>query len=183
MILLVGGAPRTGKTVLAQRIASRLSAGWISTDLLVELLRVKNAVGIKTRWDASAEAIRADAEWFFPCLERFVWGVSSLSPDYVIEGVDFLPEHVAHLSRQYPVRSVFLGCSTMSLERFDRFPGRSRGYSNLPEPVRREIVQDVPFWSEFIRQECERGGYPYVDMARDFPQRLNEAEAILTAGM
>ena len=123
MIYIIGGAPRTGKTVLAHQISAHLGIGWISTDLLTTLLITKNVAGVKTEWNAAPEAIAAAAEWFYPCLERFVWGVNSLADGYVIEGVDFLPEQVVRLSAQYPVRSVFLGCSKMSLDRFDRFPG------------------------------------------------------------
>lgn len=180
MIYLIGGAPRTGKSILAQRLCSTLKVGWVSTDLLMDLLRVKDAVGIKVKWDAVPEAITANAEWFFPYLERFIWGVSSLADDYIIEGVDFLPAQVVQLSTRYPIRTVFLGCSHMTLERFDQFPGRSRGYSGLPEALRRQIAQDVPRWSAFIRQEAERFGYAYVDMADDFSQRLVEAEMVLT---
>jgi len=156
--------------------------GWISTDLLLELLRLKNEEGVKTEWNAVPEAIIADAQWFYPYLERFIWGVSSLAENYVIEGVDFLPEQVMQLSAQYQIRSVFLGCSQMTLETFDQFLGRSPGYSSLPEEMRRQIVLDVPLWSEFIRQEAERFGYPYFDMIGDFSQRLDEAESMLTTG-
>jgi hypothetical protein len=100
----------------------------------------------------------------------------------VIEGVDFLPAQVAQLSTQYPIRAVFLGCSRMTLEDFTQFPGRSKGYVDLPEALRRQIVEDVPRWSAFIRQEAARFGYAYVDMAGDFSQRLAEAENVLTAG-
>ena len=182
MIYLIGGAPRTGKSTLCQRISAELKIGWISTDLLMELLRVKNVEGTKAAWNAAPEAVAAAAEWFFPCLERFVWGVSSLAESYVIEGVDFLPAQIAQLSARYPVRAVLLGCSTMTLKRFARFPGRSRGYSGLPEEVQRQFARDIPLWSEFVRQEAGRFGYPYVDMTGDFPSRLNEAGAVLTAG-
>ena len=182
MIYLVGGAPRAGKSILGQQLSSTLNVGWVSTDLLRELLRVKNDEGVKGAWNAAPAAITAHAEWFFPYLERFIWGVSSLADSYVIEGVDFLPAQVVQLATQYQIRSVFLGCSRMTLERLDHFPGRSRGYAQLPEEVRRQIVQDVPRWSEFIRQEAERFGHPYVDMVSDFPQRLRAAAAVLTTG-
>ena len=180
MIYLVGGAPRVGKSILGQRVSATLNAGWVSTDVLMQLLRVKNEAGIKVEWNATPSAITATAEWFFPYLERFIWGVSSLADKYVIEGVDFLPAQVAQLAPQYQLRAVFLGCSSMTLERLDQFPGRSHGYSLLPEEVRRQIVQDVPHWSDFIRQEAERFGYAYVDMVSQFPERLRAAEAILT---
>jgi hypothetical protein len=182
MIYLIGGAPRAGKSVLGQQFSSKLKTSWISTDLLVELLRVKNTDAIKAEWNAAPEAITANAEWFFPYLERFVWGVSSSVENYVIEGVSFLPAQVKQLAAQYQIRSVFLGCSGMTLDRLDQFPGRSRGYSFLPEAMRRQIAHDVPRWSQFIQQEAKRFSYPYIDMVNDFPQRLLEAEAMLTTG-
>ena len=181
MIYLVGGAPRTGKSILGQRVSAKLKIGWISTDSLIQILRAKNVQGIKVEWNAAPEAIAADAEWFFPCLERFVWSVSAMAEGYVIEGVDFVPAQVAQLAARWPIRSVFLGCSKMPLEHFDQF-GCSRGYAMLPEEMRRQIAQDVPLWSEFIRQEAERFCYPYVDMIDDFPSRLTEAETVLATG-
>lgn len=181
MIYFVGGAPRAGKSILGQQTAANLGIGWISTDLLMEVLRVKHVEGTKSEWNAAPEAIVASSEWFFPCLERFVWGVSSLAESYVIEGVGFLPAQIAHLSAHYQIRAVFLGCSAMTLERFDRFPGRSRGYASLPKEIRRRFAQDVPLWSEFVQQEAVRFGYPYVDMSDNFHARLSDAEAALTA--
>jgi hypothetical protein len=178
MIYFIGGAPRAGKSHLSQRLCTSLKVGWVSTDVLMELLRVANAPGRKTKWNAAPEAITANAEWFFPYLERFVWAISSLADQYMIEGVDFLPAQVAQISIQYPVRAVFLGRSRLTLEDFNQFSGRS-GYGNLPEALRLQIVEDVPLWSAFIRQEAERFGYAYVDMVGDFSQRLAEAESVL----
>jgi hypothetical protein len=125
--------------------------------------------GIKTEWNATPEALTTNAEWFFPYLERFVWGVRSFSDDFVIEGVDFLPAQVAQLATHYPIRAVFLGCSNLTMEVFEHFPGRSRGYIGLPEAFRRQIVQDVPPWSAFIRQEAERSGTPMSIRGAIFP--------------
>ena len=183
MIFLVGGAPRAGKTILAQRVSAKLKMGWVSTDVLEELLRIRNSEITKNEWNAAPESIAASADRFFPYLMRFVWGISSLADNYLIEGVDFLPTQVAQLSTEYEIRSVFLGSSQMTLESFDKFPGRSQGYAGLPEEMRRRIVKDVPIWSEFIHQEAIRFGYPYIDTSDNFSMRLNKAEAILTDGM
>lgn len=178
---MIGGAPRSGKSILAQQFAAQQRIGWISTDVLKEVLKVNDDSGLQGQWNAEAEAITAAAVWFFPYLERFVWGINSLADDYLIEGVHFLPAQVNRLSAQYPIRTVFLGCSQMTIERFDQFPGRSRGYANLSEAMRRRIADDIPLWSEFIMQEARQLGYPYIDMRFDFLSRLSEAEAVLTA--
>ena len=183
MVYLIGGAPRVGKSILGQRIATKLKTSWISTDILWQLLKAKNIEGSNIQWDASPEAIRKNAEWFYPCLKQFVWGVDSKAENYLIEGVVILPEQVAALSEIYPVRAVFLGCSQMTLEIFDRYPGRSRGYAVLPEEIRRQFAGDIPQWSRFVRQEAERYGYPYVDTAVEFPARLDEAEGLLTGSV
>ena len=103
MMYFIGGAPRAGKSLLGQRLCTTLKVGWVSTDLLMELLRVANAAGRKMKWDAAPEAITASAEWFFPYLERFIWGVSSFADHYVIEGVDFFRRrwHSSRLSIRY----------------------------------------------------------------------------------
>jgi 2-phosphoglycerate kinase len=51
MIYLIGGAPRAGKTILSQQLCATLKVGWISTDLMMELLRVANVPGRKMKWD------------------------------------------------------------------------------------------------------------------------------------
>jgi 2-phosphoglycerate kinase len=111
VIYFVGGAPRAGTSIVNQQIASELGVGWVSTDWLVELLRVKDENGVSVAWNAAPEAILSSAEWFFPYLERFVWRVSTQAEHYLIEGVGFLPAQVAQLSEHYPIRSAFLGCS------------------------------------------------------------------------
>jgi hypothetical protein len=180
MLYMIGGAPRTGKTILAQRIAAKLNVGWVSTDVLSAMLRLKDKV--KPKWDATPKAVANSAEWFLPYLERFIRGVTYLSDCYIIEGVAFLPAQVMQLSGQFQIQSVFLGCSIMTLDRFDQFPGHSRGYASLPKDVRLKIVDDVPLWSSFIEQETNRFGYPFIDMVDDFPSCLDRAETMLITG-
>ena len=182
MLYMIGGAPRTGKTILAQQIAAKLHVGWVSTDVLSAILRLKDEESAKTKWDLTPKAAANNAAWFYPYLERFVRGINYLAEGYIIEGVAFLPEQVMQLSGQYQIHPVFLGCSKMTLDRFDQFPGHSRGYAFLSKEVRLSFVDAVPLWSNFIEQETNRFGYPYVDMVGDFPSCLDRAETILTAG-
>ncbi len=103
-----------------------------------------------------------------------------MADHYLIEGVDFLPSHAAQLSAQFPVRALFLGCSNLSLEDFSQYPGRSPGYLTIPEEMKRQIVRDVPLWSEFIQRECNTFGFPYVDMSTDFKGHLGDIVAYFT---
>lgn len=178
MIYLVGGAPRAGKSLLGQRVAARLNIGWVATDALRSLLKDEGA----SDWDASPRAIAATAEWFFPHLSRFVRGMRSLAEHYLIEGVHFLPKQAAELAREQAVRSVFLGCSGLTLELFDAFPGRSPGYTSLPLAIKQRIVGDLPAWSELVARQAAMFGRSYVDTSGDFAARLSEAERVLIEG-
>lgn len=175
MIYLVGGAPRAGKSILGQRVAQRLNIGWVATDVLRTLVKGE----AEERWDASPEAITRVAEAFFPYLEKFVWGIGTLADHYLIEGVHFLPRHVVALGQRFAVRSVFIGSAGLTLERFEQFPGRSRGYASLPADFKRQIVHDVPRWSQLIADECAAAGCAYVDTSGDFAGQLAEAERLL----
>jgi len=66
------------------------------------------------------EAIVAAAEWFFPCLQRFVLGVNSMAESYVVEGVDFLPEQIT---------SPFLVCRPILLSQVMSVPMQNRWQS------------------------------------------------------
>jgi 2-phosphoglycerate kinase len=175
MIYLIGGAPRSGKSTLCQRFARGHRFGWIATDVIKELLPHTT----ESQWNASPEAIAVVARRFAPYLEKIVWGVSSLASNYVIEGVEICPEQVADLSRRFDIRSVFLGCSAMTLERFDRFPGKSQGYAGLSKDVRARMSADIPMWSSFVRDEAKRYGLPYIDTSDGFESRLDDAVAEL----
>jgi predicted kinase len=59
MIYLVGGAPRSGKSILGQQVSAKLRIGWISTDVLAHMLKVKDDDGAKVEWNATTEIIVA----------------------------------------------------------------------------------------------------------------------------
>jgi hypothetical protein len=67
----------------------------------------------------------------------------------------------------------------MTIDQFDRYPGKSPGYAKLPIEMRLQIVRDIPDWSQFIQREASKYGYPYVDVADGFRSLMAEAEALL----
>ena len=121
MIYLIGGAPRSGKSILGQQVAAKLNCSWISTDILYDMLRAKALDGMISKWDASPESIVQTAAWFYPCLERFVWGVASSAENYVIEGVTILPAQVAQLKKKFAISAIFVSRSSLTLDQFIQF--------------------------------------------------------------
>lgn len=70
MIYLVGGAPRSGKSVLGQQVAAHLNIGWVATDVLRSLLRAEG----DEEWDATPKAITNTADWLFPAPQALRMG-------------------------------------------------------------------------------------------------------------
>lgn len=81
MIYLIGGAARVSKSTLCQKFSERHGFGWISTDILYDTLRVKGEDGMMNEWNAAPEAI---ADWFYPYLQRFIWGIVTVQPKELI---------------------------------------------------------------------------------------------------
>jgi 1,4-alpha-glucan branching enzyme len=69
MVTLVGGAPRTGKTMLSQQVAAQQRTNWISTDLLKDILRVKTTLVphiLHPEWSRNAAIYQINTRQFTP---------------------------------------------------------------------------------------------------------------------
>lgn len=177
MIYFIGGAPRVGKSTLCQSVASSEGFGWLSTDLISEVLR-EAGVKMPEAWDADSESVFEQCERFFPFLERLALGLQSMTQHYLIEGVDFFPRHLASLKHRVELTGVFLGSSQMTPHQVRG--GKSLGYAELPETLCEQIAADVPLWSLEIEKEASSAGYPYFDMSEgDFSENLKLAASSL----
>jgi len=181
LIHLIGGPPRVGKTLLAERVARGIGASWISTDIIRSVIEVGQPGLTHIVWGETA-GIQAHAASFFPYLDRLLWGVDSLRGPYVIEGVDFLPEQAVRLAEHYPVRSVFLGHSAMTGSILRDHFGRQPWLAGTAPEQLRLMAEHIVGHTELVKQECIRLGVAFVDIAGDFDRKLAEAETRLLTG-
>jgi 2-phosphoglycerate kinase len=133
MIYLIGGSPRSGKTALAKRLATRLRIGWVSADMLESIVREytpkknqpklfpKNVLRKKTH-DTNDEmyetfsaqkivtAYIRQGKMSHKAIETFIKDCAHEAHDFIIEGHQIHPRLVAQLSEQFPkeIQSVFL---------------------------------------------------------------------------
>lgn len=177
MLSLIGGAPRCGKTLLAQRLASHLDAGWCSTDT------VRDVVGMLVPDFGAAGGVGvppgAEADLFFPYFERMAESCAYLAEDYVVEGVGFLPRHVAELASWVERRVVFVGMVEPRLDAILAHEGRNRWHRHLPPETLALLPAWIADWSRSLRDECAVSGMPYVDLSDDFDAGHRRAEDLL----
>ena len=122
MMRLLGGPPRSGKTLIAQRMARTYGIGWLSTDTVKFLLRDHWPEGATPKFgeppDAWCDAI-------YPAIRDAVDSQNYMAEDYLIEGGDFLPRHAARLREEFPELLVcFVGLST-DLDTINAYAGRT----------------------------------------------------------
>jgi hypothetical protein len=175
--MVLGGPPRCGKTLLAQRLALDHGIGWLSTDTIRDVVAMQlpalyTSVGPGDPHDP-------EADLFFPYFRKVVESCHYLVDDYLIEGVGFLPRHVAALSNEFELRSVFVGMRRVQLETLLATEGRNQWHRTLDEATLAIVPAWIESWSRQIESECGRLGVSYVELSNDFDGGLARAGRML----
>jgi hypothetical protein len=164
-LYLVGGAPRVGKSSLAQRLLATDGIPWLPTDVLRTVLR-----RVLPRLDAiDQDPVDAWqlAEFMYPHIEQAAQVCAEEAERFLIEGFELSPSYPARLRAalgQTAVRACFLGHSGFSVEDLVGYQG--------PKPqhhgASREQLHEAAAWirrrSRRLRDECDDVVVPYVDL-------------------
>lgn len=182
-IILIGGAPTSGKTYLAKKLSQELNIPWISTDTIREQMR-----GIVRKEDYPALFKHAGATG--DMAEEFltqntakeivdhqntesedVWkGVKALiEGDYVwgsmiIEGVAILPHLVSEIIKMEPVlKPIFLVDEDEERIHDTVFTrGLWDDADKYPDSVKEKEVEWVKEFNHYLIEECEKYNFPIV---------------------
>ncbi|HVN01225.1 MAG TPA: hypothetical protein VMT68_13530 [Caulobacteraceae bacterium] len=183
MLYLVGGASRSGKSSLAQRMRERHGAPWFPLDALkMGLFLGAPQLGVHPEHD---DLETADLMWPIvqPLLENLIFD----GRDYLVEGVNLRPDAVASFRARAnaPVRAVFLGYPDIdAAEKRRQVAEGAGGYNDwlnrMGEAYITEYIEESRRFSTRLQGDCERLGLAFVDTAGDLDAALALAERILT---
>ena len=178
MLLFIGGAARTGKSILVRRLLAEKQMPYLSLDVLkMGLTRGVSEYEI----DPNSGAIQVGNKMWSLIYEMSM----SLLRDrvnYVFEG-ELLPGHVSALQQEFPaqVKACFLGYATIEPEQKLKEIRQYGGYPNdwaveysdadLLKIIKREIE-----FSQYLQDECAKHNLPYFDTSDNF---LATAEQII----
>jgi len=195
-IILIGGAPTTGKSTMAQKVSEHLGLPWISTDQIREIMREV----------ASRDAL---PKLFTPegyDVERFltefsveeivsmeieqgeaVWsGVKKLINDdytwtegFIVEGVNILPQLVAqdYKDSEY-IKTIFLVDEDVGRIRdvvFNR--GLADDADKYSDDVKEKEVEWVLLFSQMLKTEAGKHNYKCVEVKK----QEEDLQAVLSA--
>ncbi len=180
-LYLVGGAPRVGKSSLAQRLLAIDGIPFLPTDVLRTVLR---------RVLPELDAIDQDpvdasllAEFMYPHVEQAAEVVVEEAACFLIEGFELAPFYLARLRAalaQAEVRGCFLGHGSFSVEDLAGY----RGPKPQHRGTAREELGEAAAWilrrSRQLREECGEAGVPYVDVGElGFEAAMRQARRVL----
>lgn len=180
-IILIGGAPRTGKSFLAEQLSKKLTISRVATDQIRETMKKSESRGrYPALWefDAGVEAYLNSHTPEQVFQSHHAEGVATWDgvkawmdknrnqESYIIEGVAVIPELVnREFGRNDSVRPIFLyDNDTNSILDMFRAYGFWDGAPKYSEDINKKYLEWVLIFNEWLKKECERYGYPLIEV-------------------
>ncbi len=176
MIYLLGGAPRTKKTSVGERLARDHGVPFIGTDALVVVLqRVAPQLGVGFH-AALEERQRA----ILPYVEALIECQTMTTAHYLIEGEALCPLDVPALARRFPITACFAGFSRVTLD--ELLIKRPSWIEFLPADEQAALPEELVSRSRVIEEQCRAAGVTYVDVSGDHETAVAKVATHLLAG-
>lgn len=184
MLLFIGGAARTGKSILSRRLLTEIQVPFLSLDVL-KMGLTRGVPEYTIDPDAGGAQV---AERLWPLVREMSVSLLHDEIDYSFEG-ELLPRHVAALRGTAPsqIRACFLGYPTISPDRKLQEIRTHSGHPNdwpqeYSDTDLRAIVQREIAFSHYLQAECARYQFRYFDMSQQFMPVLDAAAAFMKSG-
>lgn len=184
-IILIGGAPTTGKSTAAALVAKHFNLPWISTDQIRETMRLVarredypklfdpegyDAQKFLTEFSAAQiadmELEQGEAVW--PGIKNFINDDYTWKEGFVMEGVNILPRLVAQdFFENKEIRAVFLvDEDTDRIKDVIYNRGLWDGAREYPDDLKPKEVEWVLDFSHKLKIQAEKYGYPTVEVRK-----------------
>ena len=182
MLYLVGGAPRAGKSILAQRMLDERKVAYFPTDTL--MMGVANAMPQLGLKPDDSPSTRAPIMW--PILRGMAVKILENGEDYLLEGDVLMPAHAVELRERFgsAVRSCFLGYETVDslakVRDIRRHAAGKEDWTNECDDAHLlRIVGEFKSLSEQLHIECSKFELAYFDGSADLFAAIDAASAHL----
>jgi hypothetical protein len=174
VLFIVGGAARSGKTLLALRMLSEDRVPWFSLDVLRAGL-TRGAPELELDFDHDD---LEEGERIWPIVCEMILAISFDNLPYLVEGSCLRPSRVADLldrSRDRAIRALFLGYPEVNAgKKLSQITANATGgndwFSPLADEEKRSHVDRMINDSRRVREECRLSGVPFFDTSDNFEE-------------
>lgn len=180
-IILIGGAPRTGKSFLARELSKKLGIPYVATDRIRETMKKSELrekypalwefdAGVETYLNShTAEQVfqshNAEASATWDGVKA--WMDNNMDQEsYIIEGVAVIPELVNRdFGHNDLARPIFLYDNNVNsvLDMFRTY-GFWDGAPKYSEDTNKKYVEWILIFNEWLKKECEKYDYPLIEV-------------------
>jgi hypothetical protein len=174
MLYILGGASRSGKSIIGRRFVSELNIPFFCLDFLITSLHSVPSLGI-THGQPSIEK----AEKLWPLSKSMFGHLISEEPNYLIEGDAILPKQVNELSDTYgsQIKCCFVGYSEISVEQklqeIRKFGGSKDDWTQkYNDEQMKKYIFDMIDYSRYLKAECRAYNLKYIDLSNNFESEL-----------
>jgi hypothetical protein len=183
-LYIVGGAPRAGKSVLAQRMLAERKLAHFSTDILMKgMANAMPQSGLSLRDPAP---VRAPIMW--PMLRAMASAIVENGDDYLLEGDVLMPRHAVELRERFgpAVVSCFMGYASIDpaakMRDIRSFAHGKEDWTNECDDAHlMRLVAEFREFSRQLRDQCRELRLPYFDGSQSFHGAIAAAAKSLTS--
>ena len=194
-IILIGGAPTTGKSTLAQSLSEYLKLPWISTDQIRDLVRGivnrKDFPNIYTPEGYTAERFLTEfsaekivnmtieeGEALWSIVKKFIEDAYSWPKGFIIEGVGVLPHLIKNLESDDLIYSIFIVDEDADRIRNVVFTrGLWDDADAYSDDVKEKEVEWALLFSHYIKKEADKCSLPWIEVNKN----EDDLQAVLSA--
>lgn len=175
MLFLLGGAARSGKSIIARRILAEKGIPFFCLDHLA--ISVANAIPqLQIDLDSDDEAV---GEKIWPLVRAMAKAIIKDRIPYLLEGASLQPKHAIELVSEFPfqVRAGFVGYADTEIQRkFEQVKRYGGGPDDwmmqFEDSIVRKELERLKMVSETLRQECEKYELRYFEIATEFEKSI-----------
>ncbi|MBN2074874.1 MAG: hypothetical protein JW762_04920 [Dehalococcoidales bacterium] len=171
MLYIIGGASRTGKSMISRELMAKTGIPCFNLDVL--MMGLANGL---PEYDINPDDPEfRNAEKMWPILRSMLINMIETGTEYILEGYTIIPEHASEIRSLFPdqVRSCFIGYTRIDPEKkleeiriYSDFPNDWAKTSSDNEIL--NLVNRSISYSSFLKTECEKYQIPYFDQSEDF---------------
>jgi len=184
MLYFISGASRSGKTIIAERLAAKLGISYLSLDwIMMGFTNGIPAFGVHNKLfpDDIAERL-----WSF--FKAMFESMIAVDTDCIIEGEALLPELMTQMLEKYPekIRICFLGYINVDInqkmkEIRDFSSKKNDWLEDKSDTYVIDHIKNMVAHSKKIEQSCKENNILYFDTSKNFSLTINHVIDYLSA--
>jgi hypothetical protein len=182
MLYLLGGAARSGKSIIAKRILAESRIPFFCLDHLA--IGVANAIPqLQIDLDSDDESVGEKIWLLVKAMSKVI--IKDKNP-YLLEGASLQPKYANELIAEFPtqVRACFVGYADSEIQqKFEQIKQYGGGPDDwmmqFDDSVVRKELERLKVVSESLRQECQKYQLRYFETSKNFDKSVEDVVKFL----